>query len=148
MEGCRQRAGPLFDAAAVGAPARRRQAHQAAGAAVADRRVSRQIAAVLRALAELGPLTREELARHTGIKESSLCGRLHRAEYPNAGRPAWKPRLAALIDGTAEAIAASGCRVKRYAITAAGYAARRTGRWPITEAAEEQRTRDRESKDE
>jgi len=109
--------------AAVGPVARRRcPTQRAAARAVGMRPAQRQARRLLRALADGGPATREQLCAATGIAEPAACGRLREMECPDRYRPA---ALAAppLVAKCGKVKARSGNRVWRYAITSAGRAA-------------------------
>ena len=102
-------------------PARAGHATQQAAAKKVLPHVAGQKLRVLTALARRGPMTREQLAPATGIKETTLCARLKSLVDPNRSRPAILPQYKQLVreaDYLREA--ASGVMVTVYEITVAG----------------------------
>ena len=78
---------PLFEPEEL-VVAREGSAPQQAAAEWAKPRARSQVGRILEALRLLGPLTREEISRHTGIRERALCARLRLIECPDPRKPA------------------------------------------------------------
>ena len=112
----------LTEVYTAAAPARAHNPRQQAGARAVAPYAGGQRMRILAALAAAPDgLTREQLAGATGIKETSLCGRLDRLAYPNRKRPANLPALAACVRAaTHTRRSAAGVEVTVYQITAAG----------------------------
>jgi hypothetical protein len=65
----------------VHAPARPDSAPQVEAAAKVGPHVGRQCRRILEALADRGPMTREQIVEATGIRESAACARINALEH-------------------------------------------------------------------
>jgi uncharacterized protein (DUF169 family) len=82
--------------------------------------VGRQARRLLEALVQLGPMTRGELCRATGIAEASACARLSEMECPGGSRHLGLAPADPLIRKAGRKGAPSGVHVWVYEATDAG----------------------------
>ena len=109
---------PLFERLA--APARAGNAVQQAAADEAAPRVGTQARRILTLLATAGDLTADEIQFHTGIRRSSICGRLGELEHPLSPSPALlAPDALVAKVGRRQALTSDNL-VNLYTITPAG----------------------------